>query len=303
MKYEIEDFSSIFCFGHSTISSTEEGDLCYEISNCKDFAYDQIFDSVQVLGLMHQEYFFETVSEIFRKKEILASKERFMSFVLSRCMKLSEIPTLFNFLVLCTFIDNLISCICNEVECFKVVKMASKCVTAAFRRRYVDLFDKENGFKGFANYCEKLNATVLNPSGHDSETDSEDSLDLEEFIPPDTDEVINLLRSFKEIDDSDFLLTDSEKKFLYEQDALALDIDPAEDVFIPLNESTETTEVKNLGMASSESTELKDIEMAMQNLNIESKKILERINNYCLMCEDNYKEVVCVAKELELCEF
>ncbi|GBM48819.1 hypothetical protein AVEN_18754-1 [Araneus ventricosus] len=289
MKHAIEEFSSIFAFGHSAKSSTEEGDLCYEICNCRDLEYDQIFEAVQILGLMHQESFFETIIEVMKKKEIFASKEKFMAFVLSRCMKLSETPTLFNFLVLCSFVDNIVFGICNDDECFRVIKMASKCVTAAFYRRYVDLFDKENGFEGFSKYCEKLNATVLNPC-EDSEPDSEDSLDLEGFIPPDTDEVIDLLKSFKEIDDSEFLLTDFEKKLLYERDELPLDIDPAEDIFIPLDDSSEATEIESL-------------DLAVQNLNIKSNKVLERLNHRCPLCEDNcYKHVVLVAKELKVCE-
>ncbi|GBM48823.1 hypothetical protein AVEN_18756-1, partial [Araneus ventricosus] len=211
MNHAIQEFASIFYLGYSSIFSTEEEeDFCYKISNYKELEYDHIFEAIETLGLMHHEKFINPVIEIFKNVETFASKKRFMCFMLSRCMKLSEVPTFFSFLIVCAFVREIMFRIWHDVECFTVAKMASKCLIAVFYRKYVDLFDKEKGFEEFASYCRKLNATVLKPCEEDSETDSLDGfLDLEEFTPPNTDEVVELLWSLKNIDDSDFVLTDS----------------------------------------------------------------------------------------------
>ncbi|GBM48818.1 hypothetical protein AVEN_18753-1 [Araneus ventricosus] len=141
--------------------------------------------------------------------------------------------------------------------------MASKCLIAAFYRRYVDLFVKENGFEGLANYCEKLNNILFHSSDEDSETESErTSVNLEGFTPVG---LTDLLQSLKEVDKVDFLLIEFEKKLLYEQDSLSLDIDPSEDIFLQLDDSSESDKIKSL-------------DIAMQNLNIKSDHTLERLN-------------------------
>ncbi|GBM48811.1 hypothetical protein AVEN_18749-1 [Araneus ventricosus] len=293
MKLAIEQFSSILCIGFTASSSIEEGDLCCEMRQYKDLEYDQIFDSVQMFGLKYSKEFTEVIGKIFMTdiKDGLASKSKFMCFVLSRCMQFTKTPTFLSFILICIFVHKVVSDIFRflEIECFTVAKMASKCLIAAFYRCYVDLFDKENGFEGLANYCEKLNEIVIDSSDEDSES-KRSSVSLEVYTFPNNDEIIGMIYSLKEIDGVDILLTDFEKKLLYELDSLSLDIDPSEDIFIPLHDS-------------SESNKMKGLDIAMPNLNIKSKHILERLDELCPLCKDNcYKHVVFAAKELEVGE-
>ncbi|CAL1263950.1 unnamed protein product [Larinioides sclopetarius] len=295
MKLTIEQFSAIFCIGYPSISSTEEGNLCSDIREYRDFEYDDIFDSIEMLRLGYSKEFIDAVAKIFVTdiKDGFASKRKFMCFLLSKCMKLSETPTFFSFLLVCILVQEVLSGMFYfiDVECFTVAKMASKCLIAAFHRKYVDLFDKENGFEGFVNYCAKLNETLFPTSDEDSETESErTSENLEGFTPPDTDGLSDLLHSLKEVDEVNFLLTDFEKKLLYERDSLPLDIDPSEDIFLQLDDISETNEIKSL-------------DVAIQNLNIKSNHTLERLDELCPLCKDNcYKHVVLAAKELEVGE-
>ncbi|CAL1263949.1 unnamed protein product [Larinioides sclopetarius] len=292
MKLSIEEFSSILCIGFTASSSIEE-DLCCEVRQYKDLEYDQIFDSVQMFGLKYSKEFTEVTGKIFMTdvKDGFASKSKFMCFILSRCMKLSETPTFFSFILICIFVHKVISDIFRflEIECFTVAKIASKCLIAAFYRHYADFFDNENGFEGLANYCEKLNETVLYSSDEDSESERS-SVGLEVCTFPNNDEITDIIYSLKEIDGTNSLLSDFEKKLLYERDSLSLDIDPSEDIFIPLGDS-------------SESNTMKCLDIAISNMNIKSKYILEHLDEVCPLCKDNcYRHVVLAAKELEIGE-
>ncbi|GBM48822.1 hypothetical protein AVEN_18756-1, partial [Araneus ventricosus] len=92
----------------------------------------------------------------------------------------------------------------------------------------------------------------------------------------------------KNIDDSDFVLTDSEKKLLYERDSLPLDIDPSEDIFIPSNDGSKPKAIETW-----------DIDV--QKLNINSIQVLTRVFELCVICEERcYKHVVFLAKELKM---
>lgn len=292
MKLSIEKFSYMFCFGHTTPSSAESGDLCNDIMFYKDLEYYEIFDSIQMLGCTYSNAFLSAVNKIFINHGF-ASKEKFMCFVLSRSMRVSRSPTFFSFMLVCVLVDTIIQGVSKplDLECFTLAKMASNCLIAIFYRQYVDLFCKENGFEGLTSYCEKLNDWLLNNSSDiDSETESEkSSVDLENLTLPDSDKVIELLQNLKKTDDVDFMLTDFEKMLLYDCDSVPSVIEPSKDIFIKLGDSSDSSKIECLE--------------TLQNLNIKSEHTLERLKIICELCKDNcYKHVVSAAKELEVDE-
>ncbi|CAL1281197.1 unnamed protein product [Larinioides sclopetarius] len=252
MAFSIEKFSSALCLAHGTFQGPAElPSQCFELTdNSKD-----VHDVIIKLGKIFKKEF-EAISHKMSKREILEDFDSFMKATLSRCIKLSESPTYFNFILLCSFIKSIVYEIFTVTQCFCFAKVSSLCLIAVYERCYKDFFKEKEKSESLGSYCQKLKTTLC----------SEDK----NLIPI---VVYDLPVSLENDNDENFFLTDSEKKMLVD----TLNFVPAIGHFID-NEGT--TKFDSL------SSDASDVENAMKCLNFdEHEDDYSKINQICYTCD------------------
>ncbi|GBM94905.1 hypothetical protein AVEN_89823-1 [Araneus ventricosus] len=277
MDCTIEEFSSYLFITYSKPDDLKEPFLNF----VNEENMYQILTGIESFYHMHPGGFDDIADKVDGKEQIMASKKNFMCFIMSRCLKLSENPTVFHFVLVCTIMCRIILVFFTTDECFKLVEMASKCLTAVFYRQYVDVFKRIDGFNGLSRFCRRLNASLDKPVR-----------DLKEQTVRSIikSQITDLIRRIKNVPDSNFSLNDFEKKLLYGRSDYK-PISHGGDVFLwPAQDIL------------SQEDEI-SLDFAMKNPDMYSEESLDRINKRCFWCRTKCsKYVLVLIKELGLCK-
>ncbi|GIY54953.1 uncharacterized protein CEXT_582351 [Caerostris extrusa] len=172
----------------------------------------ELLDSVSnalkhVMVALEKEYKI-IIEKTFADPEFMFSKTDFLKHIGCRCLKMSEEPSYFNFLLMCGFVGHFTAFCYDNGKCCRVVEVASKCIIAIFNRNFVDFFGREGGLDELINYCDMSNICVL------AEQSKKSMIDM---VLPELEfrsSVLNILKSCEEVDSEDFLVSHLEETLL-----------------------------------------------------------------------------------------
>ncbi|GBL76222.1 hypothetical protein AVEN_234490-2 [Araneus ventricosus] len=172
--------------------------------------FESISDCVMHFYIAFDAEYKAIIEKVFENPQFMKSKSRFLIKIGSRCLKMCDDPTFFNFLLMCAFVGRVVSFCYTNGKCYRVVENACKCAVATFKRKFLELFNREGDLNGLRMYSDGLNETVL---------DRQDQYDdLKDILCPDLEGkqlVLRLLENCKDVDSDQYFLTDFERKLLY----------------------------------------------------------------------------------------
>ncbi|GBM89436.1 hypothetical protein AVEN_261123-1 [Araneus ventricosus] len=209
MVFGIEKFSFALCLVYSTNKGgTGVPKQCFELTNNSSDVLDVIFK----LGDIFDNEF-QLIMDKTMKGETSKSFESFMRATLSKYVKMSEIPTYFHFMLVCSLINAIVFENFVYLRCFTFAKVSSLCLIAVYERCYKDFFNEKEEFETLDSYCKRISPSILSEDGTSE-------------MPVDHQELISLLSSVENIDYESFDLTENEVRMLDD----AIDLVPPEEV-------------------------------------------------------------------------
>lgn len=177
-----------------------------ERKNMTFHPYDTIRETLEYLHYV----FMRKTEEIFYKntEAILGSRASRVHFLLSRCLAICDEPSNISFLVMCTFIYDMIFYWLFERTCYRLFFDSEFCLLALYKRKFWKIFRNQKDFDELVSFSRTL-AEILEPKIKANEFDN-----VLDALPDHGQHALQLMEKCVNATETDVSFTPWEVKFL-----------------------------------------------------------------------------------------
>ncbi|KAF8778712.1 hypothetical protein HNY73_015409 [Argiope bruennichi] len=209
---EIRKFAAIVVIKYSNLLTIQPDSRESLDEFTRDSSYKEIFNSIKLMLKFYKEFIDEISTDILEERGVLSSKKEYMTYLVTRCLKLSEgDPTFFEFLLVCVYIAKMTEGLFAKYKCCKILKVTADSLEAVYCRKYWVYFKENDDFLGFSRFCEDLNK-----SSHYVEFKNGKCMTLFKTVEPARNEKVKNFTSLNDISD-DISLNFMEGKLLQDK--------------------------------------------------------------------------------------
>ncbi|GFS70915.1 hypothetical protein NPIL_61971 [Nephila pilipes] len=115
-----------------------------------------VYDSsVHLMQSFYQD--FENMTELYKEDFIESPEIEYAECLLSKCVALCGEPTYFKFMLVASFLSDLVIKIFNYCGCFRILYITEFCFDVLYRRVFRKIFKSQEDYEKLLSFCNEFN--------------------------------------------------------------------------------------------------------------------------------------------------